>query len=169
MHQSVQEGSEVRPTVEEGPLTEQQLGLRQAEERLYRDYIHRLLKSPEYPNYQYLCKLCSVHIENIQGAHKHIKEKRHKKNIMEKQEENELRALPPPTAAQLRAVNATVLETARQQGISDEDFEIRKAVVNRMEEIIQRHLSGCMIYHPVNLLFLSLEQFAVFLCMNNSA
>lgn len=44
MHQSVQEGREVRPTVEEGPLTEQQLGLRQAEERLYRDYIHRLLK-----------------------------------------------------------------------------------------------------------------------------
>lgn len=83
MHQSVDEGPEVRPTVEEGPLTEQQLGLRQAEERLYRDYIHRLLKqSPEYPNYQYLCKLCSVHIENIQGAHKHIKEKRHKKNIM---------------------------------------------------------------------------------------
>lgn len=39
-------------------------------------------QSPEYPNYQYLCKLCSVHIENIQGAHKHIKEKRHKKNIM---------------------------------------------------------------------------------------
>lgn len=44
MHQSVEESTEVRPTVEEGPLTEQQLGLRQAEERLYRDYIHRLVK-----------------------------------------------------------------------------------------------------------------------------
>ncbi|XP_039860017.1 terminal uridylyltransferase 4 isoform X1 [Simochromis diagramma] len=144
MHQSVQEGPEVRPTVEEGPLTEQQLGLRQAEERLRRDYIYRLLKqSPEYPNYQYICKLCSVHIENIQGAHKHIKEKRHKKNIMEKQEENELRALPPPSAAQLWAVNAAVLETARQQGISDEDFEIRKTVVSRMEIIIQKHLTAC--------------------------
>uniref|UniRef100_A0A7N8Y3V7 Terminal uridylyl transferase 4 n=1 Tax=Mastacembelus armatus TaxID=205130 RepID=A0A7N8Y3V7_9TELE len=129
MHQPVEEGSEVRPTVEEGPLTEQQLGLRQAEERLYRDYIHRLLKqSPEYPNYQYLCKLCSVHIENIQGAHKHIKEKRHKKNIMEKQEENELRALPPPSPAQLRAVDAAVLESARQHGISEEDFEVRKHI-----------------------------------------
>ncbi|XP_044055274.1 terminal uridylyltransferase 4 isoform X2 [Siniperca chuatsi] len=144
MHQSVEKGTEVRPTVEEGPLTEQQLGLRQAEERLYRDYIHRLLKqSPEYPNYQYLCKLCSVHIENIQGAHKHIKEKRHKKNIMEKQEENELRALPPASSAQLRAVDAAVLETARQHGISEEDFDVRKAVVTRMEEIIKRHLSAC--------------------------
>lgn len=35
---------EVKPSAEEGPITEQQLGLRQAEERLYRDYIHRLLK-----------------------------------------------------------------------------------------------------------------------------
>ncbi|KAK5869454.1 hypothetical protein PBY51_024169 [Eleginops maclovinus] len=141
MHQPVEE---VRPTVEEGPLTEQQLGLRQAEERLYRDYIHRLLKqSPEYPNYQYLCKLCSVHIENIQGAHKHIKEKRHKKNIMEKQEENELRALPPPSAAQLRALDAAVLETATQYGISEEDFEVRKALVIKMEEIIKKHLSAC--------------------------
>uniref|UniRef100_A0A8C1UMK4 RNA uridylyltransferase n=1 Tax=Cyprinus carpio TaxID=7962 RepID=A0A8C1UMK4_CYPCA len=68
--------------------------------------------SPEYPNFQYLCKLCSVHVENIQGAHKHIKEKRHKKNIMEKQEENELRALPAPSPAQLRALDSVVLELA---------------------------------------------------------
>ncbi|MCJ8742090.1 hypothetical protein PDJAM_G00077970 [Pangasius djambal] len=64
--------------------SDQQLGLKQAEERLQRDYIHRLTKqSPDYPNFQYLCKLCSVHVDNIQGAHKHIKEKRHKKNIMQ--------------------------------------------------------------------------------------
>nr|XP_057929506.1 terminal uridylyltransferase 4 [Doryrhamphus excisus] len=132
------------PVPMEGPLTEQQLGLRQAEERLCRDYIHRLLKqSPEYPNYQYICKLCSVHIEHIQGAHKHIKEKRHKKNILEKQEENELRALPPPSASQLRAIDAAVLETAKQHGISEEDLEIRKSVVVRMEDIIKKDISAC--------------------------
>lgn len=41
-----------------------------------------LQRSPEYTNCRYLCKLCLIHIENIQGAHKHIKEKRHKKNIL---------------------------------------------------------------------------------------
>lgn len=41
---SVEEGAEETPEVEEGSIAEQQLGLRQAEERLYRDYIHRLLK-----------------------------------------------------------------------------------------------------------------------------
>uniref|UniRef100_A0A674BUI2 RNA uridylyltransferase n=1 Tax=Salmo trutta TaxID=8032 RepID=A0A674BUI2_SALTR len=124
--------------------SEQKLGLRQAEDRLYRDYIHRLVKpSPEYPNFQYLCKLCSIHIENVQGAHKHIKEKRHKKNIMEKQEENELRALPAPSPAQLRAVDAAVLQVTQQHGISDQDFLMRKEVVTRMEIIIQQHLSVC--------------------------
>lgn len=63
----------------------------------------------------------------------------------EKQEENELRALPPPSDAQLRAVDASVLETARQHGISEEDFEVRKDMVIKMEAIIKRHLSGCEI------------------------
>ncbi|KAF5893500.1 terminal uridylyltransferase 4-like, partial [Clarias magur] len=124
--------------------SDQQLGLRQAEERLQRDYIHRLTKqSPDYPNYQYLCKLCSVHVDNIQGAHKHIKEKRHKKNIMEKQEENELRSLPPPSPAHLRALNTAVMEAVQEHGISEEEFQQRHAVVRSMELIIQRHLPAC--------------------------
>uniref|UniRef100_A0A493TXK1 Terminal uridylyl transferase 4 n=1 Tax=Anas platyrhynchos platyrhynchos TaxID=8840 RepID=A0A493TXK1_ANAPP len=130
--------------IDESNLTaEQQLGLKQAEERLERDYISRLEKrSPEYTNCQYLCKLCLVHIENIQGAHKHIKEKRHKKNIMEKQEENELRALPPPSPAQLAALSFTLIEAANEQGISDDDFRIRQEIVNEMEKIIQQPLPG---------------------------
>uniref|UniRef100_A0A6I8P3V8 Terminal uridylyl transferase 4 n=1 Tax=Ornithorhynchus anatinus TaxID=9258 RepID=A0A6I8P3V8_ORNAN len=130
--------------IDESALTaEQQLGLKQAEERLERDYIFRLEKrSPEYTNCRYLCKLCLVHIENIQGAHKHIKEKRHKKNIMEKQEENELRALPPPFPAQLAALSFTLIEAAKEQGISDDDFRVREDIVNEMEKIVQRSLPG---------------------------
>uniref|UniRef100_A0A3B3C8Y1 Uncharacterized protein n=1 Tax=Oryzias melastigma TaxID=30732 RepID=A0A3B3C8Y1_ORYME len=41
---SGEDAAQRRPAVEEGDLTEQQLGLRQAEERLLRDYIHRLVK-----------------------------------------------------------------------------------------------------------------------------
>uniref|UniRef100_A0A8C0QK60 Terminal uridylyl transferase 4 n=1 Tax=Chelonoidis abingdonii TaxID=106734 RepID=A0A8C0QK60_CHEAB len=131
--------------IDESTLTaEQQLGLKQAEERLERDYISRLEKrSPEYANCQYLCKLCLVHIENIQGAHKHIKEKRHKKNIMEKQEENELRGLPPSSPAQVAALTFTLMEAANEQGISDGDFRIRQEVVNEMEKIIQQPLPEC--------------------------
>ncbi|XP_016102345.1 terminal uridylyltransferase 4-like, partial [Sinocyclocheilus grahami] len=141
----VEAGRQRAEVVEVGNLTsDQQLGLKQAEARLQRDYIHRLLKpSPEYPNFQYLCKLCSVHVENIQGAHKHIKEKRHKKNIMEKQEENELRALPAPSLAQLRALDSVVLEAAETHGISEEDFALRQAVVLRMEGIICKQLTAC--------------------------
>lgn len=49
--QPVEEGAEEKPMVEEGSVTEQQLGLRQAEERLYRDYIHRLLKVKKRASY----------------------------------------------------------------------------------------------------------------------
>ncbi|XP_060686451.1 terminal uridylyltransferase 4 isoform X3 [Hemiscyllium ocellatum] len=133
------------PVIDESKMTaEQQLGLKQAEERLERDYISRLEKrSSEYPSCQYLCKLCLVHIENIQGAHKHIKEKRHKKNIAEKQEENELRNLIPPTPDHLAALNSAVLQAAQKEGISEQDFQVRKHIVNEMEKIIQQHLPDC--------------------------
>ncbi|XP_070797436.1 terminal uridylyltransferase 4 isoform X1 [Pituophis catenifer annectens] len=125
-------------------MEEEQLGLKQAEERLERDYIIRLEKrSPEYSNCQYLCKLCLVHIENIQGAHKHIKEKRHKKNIMEKQEENELRALPSPSPVQVAALNYMLMEAAKEKGISDDDFKVRQEIVYDMEKIIQQSLPEC--------------------------
>ncbi|XP_029474683.1 terminal uridylyltransferase 4 isoform X2 [Rhinatrema bivittatum] len=125
-------------------IAEQQLGLKQAEERLERDYIFRLEKrSPEYTNCQYLCKLCLVHIENIQGAHKHIKEKRHKRNIMEKREEDELRALPPPTPAQVAALQSVLMEAANEQGISEDDFRVRQEIVSEMEKIVQLHLADC--------------------------
>lgn len=61
----------------------------------------------------------------------------------EKQEENELRALPPASAAHLRALDVSIRRTARQNGVSQEDFQVRKAVVARMEELIRRHLPAC--------------------------
>ncbi|OBS59213.1 hypothetical protein A6R68_09662 [Neotoma lepida] len=120
--------------IDESALTpEQRLGLKQAEERLERDHIFRLEKrSPEYTNCRYLCKLCLIHIENIQGAHKHIKEKRHKKNILEKQEESELRSLPSPSPAHLAALSIAVVELAKEQGITDDDLRVRQDVVEEI-------------------------------------
>ncbi|KAM5148779.1 terminal uridylyltransferase 4 isoform 2-T2 [Mantella aurantiaca] len=134
----------VQADTDESMLADQELGLKQAEDRLERDYIHRLEKrSPDFSNCQYLCKLCSVHIENVQGAHKHIKEKRHKKNILEKQEENELRDLPPPSAAQIAALGVTLINAAKEHGISQEDFLSRQEIVREMEKIIQIKLPEC--------------------------
>ncbi|XP_069088765.1 terminal uridylyltransferase 4 isoform X2 [Pleurodeles waltl] len=130
--------------IESSSTEEQKLGLKQAEERLERDYIFRLEKpSPDYTNFHYLCKLCQVHIENIQGAHKHIKEKRHKKNIAEKQEENELRSLPPPSPSQVAALRSALMQAAKEHGISDEEFTVRQEIVNEMEKIIRLHLPDC--------------------------
>ncbi|XP_073936223.1 terminal uridylyltransferase 4 isoform X6 [Castor canadensis] len=131
--------------IDESTLTpEQRLGLKQAEERLERDHIFRLEKrSPEYTNCRYLCKLCLIHIENIQGAHKHIKEKRHKKNILEKQEESELRSLPPPSPAHLAALSVAVVELAKEQGITDDDLRVRQEIVEEMSKVITTFLPEC--------------------------
>ncbi|XP_004774512.1 terminal uridylyltransferase 4 isoform X3 [Mustela putorius furo] len=131
--------------IDESALTpEQRLGLKQAEERLERDHIFRLEKrSPEYTNCRYLCKLCLIHIENIQGAHKHIKEKRHKKNILEKQEESELRSLPPPTPGHLAALSVAVIELAKEHGITDDDLRVRQEIVEEMSKIITTFLPEC--------------------------
>nr|XP_044995079.1 terminal uridylyltransferase 4 isoform X3 [Jaculus jaculus] len=130
---------------DESALTpEQRLGLQQAEARLERDHIFRLEKrSPEYTNCRYLCKLCLIHIENIQGAHKHIKEKRHKKNILEKQEESELRSLPPPSPAHLAALSFAVVELAKEQGITDDDLRVRQEIVEEMSKVIMACLPEC--------------------------
>ncbi|XP_060062190.1 terminal uridylyltransferase 4 isoform X2 [Erinaceus europaeus] len=131
--------------IDESTLTpEQRLGLKQAEERLERDHIFRLEKrSPEYTNCRYLCKLCLIHIENIQGAHKHIKEKRHKKNILEKQEESELRSLPPPSTAHVAALSVAVIELAKEQGITDDDLRVRQEIMEEMSKIITACLPEC--------------------------
>ncbi|XP_010589577.1 terminal uridylyltransferase 4 isoform X5 [Loxodonta africana] len=131
--------------IDESTLTpEQRLGLKQAEERLERDHIFRLEKrSPEYTNCRYLCKLCLIHIENIQAAHKHIKEKRHKKNILEKQEENELRSLPPPSPAHLAALSVAVIELAKEQGITDDELRVRQEIVEEMSKVITTCLPEC--------------------------
>ncbi|XP_051027760.1 terminal uridylyltransferase 4 isoform X5 [Acomys russatus] len=131
--------------IDESALTpEQRLGLKQAEERLERDHIFRLEKrSPEYTNCRYLCKLCLIHIENIQGAHKHIKEKRHKKNILEKQEESELRSLPSPSPAHLAALSIAIVELAKEQGITDDDLRVRQDIVEEMSKVIMTFLPEC--------------------------
>uniref|UniRef100_A0A8D0KVG9 Terminal uridylyl transferase 4 n=1 Tax=Strix occidentalis caurina TaxID=311401 RepID=A0A8D0KVG9_STROC len=119
--------------IDESNLTaEQQLGLKQAEERLERDYISRLEKrSPEYTNCQYL----TTKNNKTPNTYCFL--------YHEKQEENELRALPPPSSAQLAALSFTLIEAANEQGISDDDFRIRQEIVNEMEKIIQQPLPDC--------------------------
>lgn len=65
--------------------------------------------------------------------------------LQEKQEENELRALPAPSPAQLRALDSAVLEAAEVHGISEEDFALRQTVVLRMEGIIRKQLTGTIL------------------------
>ncbi|NXN94212.1 TUT7 uridylyltransferase, partial [Rhinopomastus cyanomelas] len=133
------------PVIRESLLTAKELlGLQQAEERLKRDCIYRLNKQPRRcPSAKYTCKLCDVWIESVGFAHKHIKEKRHKKNLKEKQEEELLTALPPPTVSQIQAIGVAIENVVQEFGLKNEDLEERLNIKTVMENLLRKKLPEC--------------------------
>ncbi|KAM5329958.1 terminal uridylyltransferase 7 isoform 1-T3 [Glossophaga mutica] len=133
------------PVIDESVLsTKELLGLQQAEERLKRDCIDRLKRRPRnYPTAKYTCKLCDVLIESIAFAHKHIKEKRHKKNIKEKQEEELLTTLPPPAPSQINAIGLAIDRVVQEFGLHKENLEQRLEIKRIMENAFQHKLPDC--------------------------
>ncbi|NWU48746.1 TUT7 uridylyltransferase, partial [Dromas ardeola] len=133
------------PVIDESVLSAKELlGLQQAEERLKRDCIYRLKKQPRgYPSAKYTCKLCDVLIESVPFAHKHIKEKRHKKSLKEKQEEQLLTALPPPTPSQIQAIGVAIEKVVQEFGLNHEDLEERLNVKTVMENLLHQKLPEC--------------------------
>ncbi|NXM65400.1 TUT7 uridylyltransferase, partial [Serilophus lunatus] len=133
------------PVIDESVLSAKELlGLQQAEERLKRDCIYRLKKQPRsYPSAKYTCKLCDVLIESVAFAHKHIKEKRHKKSLKEKQEEQRLTALPPPTPSQIQAIGVAIENIVQEFGLNDEDLEERLNITTVMEKLLRQKLPEC--------------------------
>ncbi|NXB51035.1 TUT7 uridylyltransferase, partial [Leucopsar rothschildi] len=133
------------PVIDESVLSAKELlGLQQAEERLKRDYIYRLKKQPRsYPSAKYTCKLCDVLIESVAFAHKHIKEKRHKKSLKEKQEEQLLTALPPPTPSQIQAIGVAIENVVQEFGLNNGDLEERLNIKTMMENLLHQKLPEC--------------------------
>ncbi|NXO62593.1 TUT7 uridylyltransferase, partial [Phainopepla nitens] len=133
------------PVIDESVLSAKELlGLQQAEERLKRDYIYRLKKQPRsYPSAKYTCKLCDVFIESVAFAHKHIKERRHKKSLKEKQEEELLAALPPPTPSQIKAIGVAIENVVQEFGLNNEDLEERLNIKTMMENLLRQKLPEC--------------------------
>ncbi|NXF46905.1 TUT7 uridylyltransferase, partial [Oceanites oceanicus] len=133
------------PVIDESVLSAKELlGLQQAEERLKRDCVYRLKKQPRsYPSAKYTCKLCDVLIESVAFAHKHIKEKRHKKSLKEKQEEQLLTALPPPTPSQIQAIGVAIENVVQEFGLNNEDLEERLNIKTVMENVLRQKLPEC--------------------------
>ncbi|NWV30687.1 TUT7 uridylyltransferase, partial [Grantiella picta] len=133
------------PVIDESVLSAKELlGLQQAEERLKRDCIYRLKKQPRsYPSAKYTCKLCDVLIESVAFAHKHIKEKRHKKSLKEKQEEELLTALPPPTPSQIQAIGVAIENVVQEFGLNNEDLKERLNIKTVMENLLHQKLPEC--------------------------
>ncbi|XP_039606542.1 terminal uridylyltransferase 7-like [Polypterus senegalus] len=133
------------PVIDESALSEKELlGLHQAEERLGKDKIFRLKRHPRNcPNAKYSCTLCEVLIDSISLAHRHIKEKWHKKKIKEKREEELLSSLPFPDASQIKCIGDAIKKVVDEHGLSHEDVKKRQEIVASMEKTIKCLLPDC--------------------------
>ncbi|KAJ8285435.1 hypothetical protein GJAV_G00026760 [Gymnothorax javanicus] len=133
------------PVIDESALSEEQLKrLRQAEHRIGKEYIYRLEKrSRSSPGARYRCSLCELLLDSVSAAHKHIRDRWHKRRAREKREELMLAEILPPTEEQVGAVEVALEQEMRERGLCEEDVKIRRQIVASMEEVIRTKLPEC--------------------------
>ncbi|XP_045081587.1 terminal uridylyltransferase 7 isoform X1 [Coregonus clupeaformis] len=126
------------PVVDESSLSAKELlGLKQAEEKIGREEIFRLKKrSRSKPSAVYTCSLCEVLLDSVSEAHRHVKDKWHKRRAKERREEAVLTDLAPPGVEQVVAVSVALEGVVRERGMSDQDVENRRQIVSNMQEVL---------------------------------
>uniref|UniRef100_A0A8K9X963 CCHC-type domain-containing protein n=1 Tax=Oncorhynchus mykiss TaxID=8022 RepID=A0A8K9X963_ONCMY len=124
------------PVVDESALSAKELlGLKQAEDKIGREKIFRLKKrSHSNPSAVYSCSLCEVLLDSVSDAHRHMKDKWHKRR--ERCEEEMLTEIAPPRAEQVAAVGMALEGVVRERGMSDQDVENRQKIVSNMQEVL---------------------------------
>ncbi|XP_055019106.1 terminal uridylyltransferase 7 isoform X2 [Boleophthalmus pectinirostris] len=124
--------------VNERPSTKADRSIRQAERRLQRDGINPLRKPPNsHPNAVYTCSLCDIYLDSVADAYKHIfKDRRHKKRSKERQEQELLTVISPPSVEQVSAINAALEDVVREHGMTDKDVEARQQAVSIMQDLL---------------------------------
>ncbi|XP_061116919.1 terminal uridylyltransferase 7 [Conger conger] len=139
------QGEQDAPVIDESALSEEQLlALRQAESRIGREYVYRLEKrSRSSPNARYRCSLCELLLDSVPAAHKHIREKWHKKRVRERREELMLAEILPPTELQVGAVEVALEQEVLAVGLSEEDVKTRRHILSSMQEVIRATLPDC--------------------------
>ncbi|XP_063311049.1 terminal uridylyltransferase 7 isoform X2 [Pelobates fuscus] len=133
------------PVKEEETMSQTELqAIKEAEEGLKQDCIYRLKRRPRRcPSANYTCKLCDVLIDSLSSAQKHTKDRRHRRNVKERKEEQLLTTLPPPTLPQIEAIGTAIDKIEKEHGLNAEDLAERLAILKAMETHIQQKLPSC--------------------------
>ncbi|CAB1322513.1 unnamed protein product, partial [Coregonus sp. 'balchen'] len=93
-------------------------------------------RSYSKPSAVYTCALCEVLLDSVSEAHRHVKDKWHKRRAKEHREEAMLTEIVPPRAEQVAAVGVALEGVVRERGMSDQDVENRQQIVSNMQEVL---------------------------------
>lgn len=63
-------------------------------------------------------------------------------SLQEKQEEQLLTSLPPPTPLQIQAIGMAIEKVVQEFGINNEDLEQRLGIKSAMENVLHQKLPG---------------------------
>ncbi|CAB1319200.1 unnamed protein product, partial [Coregonus sp. 'balchen'] len=131
------------PVVDESSLSAKELlGLKQAEEKIGREEIFRLKKVRRPSGGEYRVtplpsfSIPNVLLDSVSEAHRHVKDKWHKRRAKERREEAVLTDLAPPGVEQVVAVSVALEGVVRERGMSDQDVENRRQIVSNMQEVL---------------------------------
>ncbi|MFT7811851.1 terminal uridylyltransferase 7 isoform X1 [Arapaima gigas] len=126
-------------------LSEKKLqAFRRAEEKIAKEGIIPLkncLRSS--PRASYTCTLCDVLLDSVPEAHKHMKEKWHKKRARERREEVMLSEILPPGEQQAQVVGRAIQREVLKYGLTEKDVERRHHIVLSMEKVVRAVLPEC--------------------------
>ncbi|XP_046551942.1 LOW QUALITY PROTEIN: terminal uridylyltransferase 4-like [Haliotis rubra] len=99
-------------------------------------------KSVKFPRAKFFCRLCEYHLDRVQDYLKHVSEPRHRRRKEVTDSENTLRYMPPPTKKQVLALDELLETIHADHGLTEEELQQRKDIVNRVEDFIHKHLPG---------------------------
>jgi len=69
-------------------------------------------------------------------------------SLKEKQEEQLLTALPPPTPSQIQAIGVAIENVVQEFGLNNEDLEERLNIKTVMESLLHQKLPGMICNFP---------------------
>ncbi|XP_028853007.1 terminal uridylyltransferase 7 [Denticeps clupeoides] len=85
---------------------------------------------------RFSCHLCNSRLDSVSDAHRHLKDRWHRRRAKEKRQEVMLRSIPFPGTEDIAAVGTVLEDVVREVGMADRDVDLRRRVLALMQDVL---------------------------------